>query len=223
MDTLHNKIKSLEARLEKLEQFRLIAGDGIRIAETGDHSLLIEAEEQEPLTDEVREWILDTDHKLAMLELNSNLNHAPPYRSQKNIAAAETDYSNPLRIRDFPFRVRIRGEAGRAGEPTEVVVCGGNTCGGSFVFAGLDNPIPVSGKSFTITGPCRIYLKIEAEESTGSDETAALSAVLEAGTPPGQSPGRYVVTLASVEYATTGRAVVHQIQFGHIHIAGRIV
>ncbi len=221
MQNVMEKLESLERRLAELEQFRLIAGNRIRIAKTDTNTWLVEAEEQDVLTDELRAWIMDTDQKLNAAE--QEYSTYPPAQTE-SAGGTGTDYSTPYRIRDYPFRVRLDGPARRKGESTAVILCGDGNGGPGLVYAGQGNTLEIAEQHFSVSSDCKICLTLRPAYLENEDESAALCAAVEiTGDYPVPDSSLYVVPIAEIEYRSTGKAVIHQHQFGHIFVAGRIV
>ncbi len=213
-DNIPEQIRKLEKRLAELENFRLIAGNRIRIAQTGNNTWLVEAEEPDLLTDELRAWIMDTDEKL------KQLNGIGRENGKQNTAGSspepEPDYSTPYRVRDYPFRVKLDGPAREPGEETGVILCGPG-----FVYAGTDDPLEVPEQKFSFSSAACIYLELRAVSSGDSEDEFTLALEVKTGVScPKPENGLYVVPVAEIEYSSTGRAVIRQQQFGHVFVAG---
>lgn len=224
---LVQQVESIDKRLQKMEDLRISAGNRIRISGIGDNHILIEAEEPETVTDELREWITETEQKLRELELTAGTGINICRSSEGTLISTQTDLADHTlsgagastvtdTMPDFPFRVRINGRANAEGENTELKLCGSGSTPGALVFIGIDPPKSIPSSVFNVSSGGTVYLEISASDSTSPDCTVAF------GDPPDPDETRYVVPLAKVDYGS-GKAVVHQLHFGNIYVAGRIV
>lgn len=225
---LKERLSLLEEQVSAIEHLRPLAGNRIKITETGS-GLLIEAEEPE-LSDALKEWILETDKRL---DVPRKILTGPGLTAkqdgdgvrimlnqwqEKNLWEENADTPGTS---DFPFRVT----AGLwEGGQVEITVAGsnGNNHLHSMVFAGLTQPLEIPEKKFHVSSDTFVLLQITPLASA-ADNPAPLNAELVLSQEYSSQSGMLLtVPIAQIVFCGH-RAVVQQMHFGNVFVAGRII
>ena len=210
------RFDELERRIAAQERKRIAAGSGIRITETDSETLLIEAEEPPGLpagTDAGGEpetapelmpgygIVIDREGESIRVALDRS---ALPDCGWQNVFGS---------MQDFPFRVAVSGLAAVRGLATDIAVGGGVK---SLVFAGTNRLVEVQPATFTVSQAGFVILRITA------DLNGAYATLLMQDQLPAVTDTAFWIPLARISY-DTDYAVVQQMHFGNVHVAGRII
>lgn len=238
--TLLHSLEAMEKRLEKLEKKKMIGGENIIITDLGDGRTLLESPSQDEAAEELLAERLDEFRNDLQQTLFAGpgiiagpglIQRSPGYL-EVDPACLESDQTasgNGNTMEDFPFRVRLKNGFSDVydGSRKDFIVCGCSSSAEALpealIYFGTATPFRIDSYSFSTAETGYVYLRIMIVSSGSEINSGKITTefVFSDGIPDPTNQ-LYVVPLARI-VIRDGRVRIHQMQFGNIYIAGRII
>lgn len=236
LDLLAEQIATLDKRLATLEQKKWVGGANIRITQIDETLMLIEQANTGPAADTFAMRLTETEEKLDDLLNNTGWIAGDGLILKTNgskqileldpdrIATDPAAESAASAMDDFPFRVRLDHSTPSTGAAKNFILCaGGSTMPEALVYAGTNAPIKIEPYTFQTAENCCIYLLIKLQsEASGVNPGTITAEVVRSSSFPDPDNAQYIVPIARIVFQE-GRALIHQMQFGNVYIAGRVI
>lgn len=226
MHFIIEKIKVAMEKLEKLSEFKLIAGENISLSAT-ESGIIIAAKDLE-LPVELRRWLIESDSRLSLISTvrtgRGLIYEDSPGESRisvlNDVLPQETFKLNGTGTateRDFPFKVIQLADSPEGYFAAKMLGYNENEKRyfRNYVFAGLESVKIVDEIVFQFNTSSWIYLEITYN--------GGLWAVAKcANTLPEQTSTYYRVPIAYL-HVEDGTLIITQLHYGNVEVTGRII